>query len=478
MKPLLVKSPLRVHLVGIGGIGMSGLARLLMARGDVVSGSDASDNALLQGIRRLGGRVWVGHSAAHLDHPDLVVYSSSIAPQNPELLAARNRGVPVLHRGQMVAELLAGKKVLAVTGTHGKSTTAAMAAQLLIEARLDPTVLLGAEVKRVGGNARLGRGPYAVVEADESDGSLLWLAPTVALLTNVDEEHLDYFRNRGEIEEMFAAFAERVDPEGVLIGCADDPAVGALLRRVRRRQITYGFSEEAQLRAEGVHAFEGGSRYRCYKRGRLLGEIRLQVPGIHNVVNGLGVVALAEAVGIDFPVVRKALKRYAGAKRRFQIQGEAGGVLVVEDYAHHPAEIEATLRAARSWQGRRLRVVFQPHRYSRTHYLLPRFVASFALADELVVLPIYAASEDPLEGVSAEALAEAVRRCGKKKVSVRSAEETLMYLRETARPGDMVLFLGAGSIGGCARKCFSSLTAARAVRRKTSNERRAASNES
>ena len=447
----------KIHLVGMGGIGMSGIARLLIARGESVSGSDLQDNALLKKIRSLGAKVWVGHSPVHLNHPDLVVYSSSIPPSNPELIAARNRNLRVIHRGQMVASLLEGYRTIAVTGAHGKSTTTAMAAELLVRARMDPTVLMGAEVESLGGNFRFGRGPYALVEADESDGSFLWLRPRVALLTNLDEEHLDYFRNRQEIEKAFAAFADRLLPGGTLIGCVDDPGVAQLLRRVRRRPITYGLSRRAQFRAIQIRCSDGASEYGCLKAGKLLGTVQLKIPGIHNVVNSLGVVALAESLGIDFKTTQAALGGYRGAKRRFEILGELHGVLVVEDYAHHPVEIQATLQAARSWKERRLRLVFQPHRYTRTRYLLDRFVSSFSLADEVILLPIYAASEEPMKGVTAEALSRAISSARKGRVRVRSSEEALTYLHSTAKPGDLMLFLGAGSIGGMAGRLMERL---------------------
>lgn len=448
---------MKAHLVGMGGIGMSAVAQLLLAQGARVTGSDAADSALLRKIRARGAKVFVGHSAAHLDHPDMVVYSSSIPPQNPELVQARNRGIPVLHRGQVLAELVASRRTIAVAGAHGKSTTSALTAQLLVAAGLEPTVVLGAEVEAMGGNARLGAGPYAVVEADESDGSFLWLRPSIAIITNLDDEHLDYFRNRFEIRQAYLSFVERVSPQGAVVGCVDDPSVGRLLRASGRKQLTYGLGPRAEIRAEQVELEGQESRYRCTRGGRTLGRVVLRVPGVHNVVNSLAVVAVAQLLGLEFGAAASVLERYEGAKRRFQIHGEPRGVLVVEDYAHHPTEVAATLRAARGWPGRRVRCVFQPHRYTRTRYLMDRFGSAFSDADEVILLPVYSASEQPIEGATADAMLRAIRGGGPKKVSVRSPEEALDLLKRSARSGDTVLFLGAGSVGGLASRLAKAL---------------------
>lgn len=448
------------HLIGIGGIGMSGIAQLLLARGEGVSGSDLTPNPILQRIRSLGGEVRLGHAARNVNGPDRVIYSSSISPQNPELIAARNRGIPVVHRGQMMAELIQERRTIAVTGAHGKSTTTAMAAQLLMQAGLDPTVVLGAEVESIGGNVRAGNGPYAVVEADESDGSLLWLKPQVGIITNIDEEHLDYYRNSLEILQAFSLFADRVLEGGSLIGCADDPSVRRILFTPRRsRVISYGLGSQAIVTAAQIECDAGESRYQSLLAGKKVGRIRLRIPGIHNVVNSLGVVALADSLGIPFRVARAALEGYSGAKRRFQIQAQVDGILVVEDYGHHPTEIQATLQAARSWAGRRIRCVFQPHRYSRTRFLMNRFGSCFQLADEVILLPIYAASEDPIEGVSSETLIKAIQATGKKGVFLESAEKVLDRLASDSKSGDMILFLGAGDVGKLSERLVERLKA-------------------
>lgn len=436
---------------------MSAIAQILLAQGEKVSGSDLADNALFGQIRLLGGKVYLGHKATYVRGVQQVVYSSSITPQNPELIEARNKGIPVLHRGQMVARLVNSKRTVAVTGAHGKSTTAGLASELLIKAGLDPTVILGAQLQGIRSNARLGRGRTAVVEADESDGSLLWLSPAVIILTNVDDEHLDYFRNSAEILENYTLFVRRLQRGGTLIGCADDPKVVRVLSAASRRKITYGLTHKAHVRAQGVELISGGSRWRCLLRGKSLGKVTLKIPGIHNVVNSLAVVALAEVLGIDFSVTQAALENFSGAKRRFEIRGEVNGILVVEDYGHHPAEIEATLRAARSFPGRKIHCVFQPHRYTRTQYLFDQFVSVLSRADRLTLLPIYAASEEPIGGVESDALARAIRNKSGKGVDVVLAEELLDRLSAQSQSGDLILFQGAGSVGSLAGRFVKQL---------------------
>ncbi len=450
---------MKTHLVGVGGIGMSGIAQLLLAKGDRVSGSDTSESSLLAQIRAKGATIWKGHAASHVDGAGRVVYSSSITPQNPELKAARNRGIPVQHRAQMIFQLVGPRRMVAVAGSHGKSTTTALSAQLLVAAGWDPMAIVGAEVEAFDGTVRAGHGPYAVVEADESDGSFLWFRPHAAVITNIDEEHLDYFRNFGEIIEVYAAFVDRVSPSGLVIGCADDPGVRRLLAANSRRQISYGLSPEAQISAADLEIGPGWSRFRCLRSDKTLGTIHLQIPGSHNVLNSLAVIALGQGLGIDFKAARQALENYRGAKRRFQIQGEVNGVMVVEDYAHHPAEIQSTLQAARGWKGRRIRCVFQPHRYSRTRYLLSRFGSSFALADEVTLLPIYAASEEPLDGIDSDVVLRAVQAGGKPDARLESPEEALARLAAGAMEGDLILFLGAGNVGELAPRLVQMLEA-------------------
>ncbi len=447
----------RIHFIGLGGIGMSAVARLAMAKGARVSGSDSALNPVLTKIKKLGARVHIGHRASHLTDAGMVVYSSSIIPSNPELMAARNKGIPVYHRGQFLAELVQSKKTIAVAGAHGKSTTTAMIGSILMDARFDPTVVLGAELEKLNGNARFGRGSYAVVEADESDGSFLWLDPWAAVITNIDDEHLDYFRNRAEIEEAYRRFAGAVPAGGSVIGCYDDPSVRVLLKKVKARVITYGFGRGAQVRAIRTQFSPGRTVYRLVYSGKELGTITLKVPGRHNILNSLAAVAVARSAGVSFKVIQKTLAAYQGAGRRFQVHGQVNEVCVVEDYGHHPTEINATLKAACEWGKRRVRCVFQPHRYSRTRYLMDRFSNCFRSADELILLPIYAASEEPLPGVNSSALLRKIKSAGHRRAMLKTAPGALEYLRTTARPGDLVLFLGAGDVGVLSRKFFSSL---------------------
>ncbi len=447
----------RIHFIGLGGIGMSAVARLAMAKGARVSGSDSALNPVLAKIKKLGARVRIGHRASHLADAGTVIYSSSIVPSNPELMAARNKGIPVYHRGQFLAELVRSRKTIAVAGAHGKSTTTAMIGSILIDARLDPTVVLGAELEKINGNARYGRGSYAVVEADESDGSFLWLDPWAAVITNIDDEHLDYFRNRAEIEEAYRRFAAAVPAGGYLIGCYDDQSVRALLKKMKARVITYGFGRGARVRAVQARFSPGRTVYRLVYSGKDLGEITLKIPGRHNILNSLAAVAAAREAGVSFKVIQKTLADYQGAGRRFQVHGEVNELCVVEDYGHHPTEIDATLKAAREWGKRRVRCVFQPHRYSRTRYLMDRFSRCFRAADELILLPIYAASEEPLPGVNSRVLLRKIKTAGHRRAMLKTAPGALEYLKTTARPGDLILFLGAGDVGLLSRKFFNQL---------------------
>ena len=448
----------RVHFIGIGGIGMSGIARLLLARGVRVSGSDVRMTPTMTQLASLGAQVAVGHSAEQVRGADLVVYSTSIAPHNPELAAARDAGLPLRARGQMLADCLSGQTTIAVAGAHGKTTTTALVAAALMEAGQDPTIVVGGEVAQFGGNARVGRGPHAVVEADESDGSFLYLAPTIAVVTNIEEEHLDYYRNLHEILQAYQQFTARLPSRGTLVCCGDDPGVQQLLSAARApRRITYGLTPGCDVTAERPQTVGREVSYVARAHGRRLGRVTLQIPGLHNVVNSLAAVGVGLTLGLEFAAVRRALAGYPGAGRRFQPRGEVGGVMVVEDYAHHPTEIAATLRAARTWPRRRLFCVFQPHRFSRTKYLQDQFGAAFADADSVILTDVYAASEDPLDGIGAESLARAVRASGFTAIQVLRRHAIVPRLVETVRSGDLVLVLGAGDIGQVAVELVQAL---------------------
>lgn len=440
---------------------MSGLARILLARRTRVSGSDARMTPVLAALAAAGASVSVGHDAAHVAGADLVVYSSSITPQNPELVAARNRGIPTIPRGQMLARCLAGKTGVAISGSHGKTTTTALIASVLVAAGKDPTVLVGGDVAQLGGNARAGRGRCVVVEADESDGSFVYLAPDVAVVTNIDDEHLDYYRNTGEILQAYQQFAQRVRPGGTLIGCGDDPGVQQLLLGVRGRTLIYGMARPWDVTAERPTVQRGRTVFTVRIRGRRAGRLTLRIPGMHNVVNSLAAVAAGVTLGVSWAVIRRALAAYEGAGRRFQSRGEVHGVTVVEDYAHHPTEIAATLQAARTWGGRRVFCVFQPHRFSRTKYLRDRFGPCFADADQVILTDIYAASEEPMAGVGAETLSDVIRASGHRSLRVMARPAIVPWLVRTVRSGDLVLVLGAGDIGRAAVELVQALKARR-----------------
>lgn len=449
--------PRKVHFVGIGGVGMSGLAQVLLQGGDRVSGSDLARTAATDRLRALGASVQIGHAAAGVVGADLVVYSSSIAPQNPELVAARHRGIPVWSRGRALATLLAGRRGIAVGGSHGKTTTTAMIASVLVGAGRDPTMLLGGEVERLGGNARVGGGPHVVVEADESDGLFVYLAPSLAVITNIEAEHLDYYRNDGEILHAYQQFADRLPADGLLIAGGDDPGVQRLRRGVRRRVLAYGLSHGLDLVAESPRVCGRRGDYLARYRGRRLGTVTLQVPGLHNVVNSLAAIGVGLTEGVSFAQIRRSLAEYSGAGRRFQARGEVNGVLVIEDYAHHPTEIAVTLQAARTWAGRRVFCVFQPHRFSRTKYLRAQFGTCFSRADALILTDVYAASEDPVEGIGADSLSQAVRASGYEAVEVMPSDRIVPHLLTMVRAGDLVLVLGAGDIGRVAGELVQAL---------------------
>ncbi len=440
----------RIHFVGIGGIGMSGLAELLHNQGYRVTGSDLREGPSVARLRGLGVAVAIGHDAAHVGGADVVVYSSAVSARNPELLEAEQGKIPVIPRAEMLAEVMRLKDGIAVAGSHGKTTTTSMIAHVLDAAGLDPTAVIGgrvlaAESDRTG--ARLGRGELLVAEADESDGSFLRLAPVIAVVTNVDPEHLNHYGSVERLEEAFVSFANRVPFWGLSVLCLDHPRVQALLPRMTRRTTTYGLSPQADLAASEVVPDAWGMRFEVRRRGESLGGLRLPVPGRHNVQNALATLAVALELEVPFAVAGPALAGFPGLERRFETRGESRGVRVVDDYGHHPAEIRATLAAARQNHAGRLVVVFQPHRYTRTRDLFEDFATAFHEADRLVVTEIYAAGEAKIPGCEGEALAEAIRARGHRNVSfLPDLEEIPERLAPDLAPGDLVLTLGAGSI--------------------------------
>lgn len=461
----LLDSVRRVHFVGIGGAGMSGLAELLINLGYHVSGSDLRATSVTDRLARLGARVAIGHDPAHIAGADLVVFSSAVRPTNPELVAARRQGIPVVARAELLAELMRLRTGIAVAGAHGKTTTTSMVAVVLWRAGLDPTAVIGGRLSAFGSNARLGRGRYLVAEADESDRSFLRLAPRIAIITNVDREHLDSYGHRFEaLQEAFVEFATRVPPDGRVIVCADDPALRTILPRIRRPVTTYGLeTAKADVTGERVELAWGSTRMvACSRRGgerAELGELNLQVPGRHNVLNALAAVSVGLELGIEFAVIAAALAEFRGAERRFERRGEVGDVLVIDDYGHHPTEIRAVLETVRL-SGRRVVVAFQPHRYSRTEAFVDEFAAALAGADEVVLTDIYPAGEDPIPGVTLDKLAAAVRRVTEAPVHVvPRLEDVAPTVVACACPGDIVVTLGAGSIGSVADRIVAGLAA-------------------
>ena len=437
----------RIHFVGIGGIGMSGIAEVLHNLGYLVSGSDSRESETTRRLASLGVRVVIGHQAENLGEADVVVRSSAVGQENAEVAAARQRLVPVIQRAEMLAELMRMKYGVAVAGTHGKTTTTSMVATVLARGGLDPTMVIGGRLNALGSNAKLGRGDFLVAEADESDGSFLKLSPTIAVVTTIDAEHLDYYRDLAHIQDTFVEFINKVPFYGMAVLCLDQENIQALLPRVEKRYVTYGLRSQADVLARDVEFAGMTSACRVFWKGELLGRLALNVPGLHNVYNALAAVVVGMDLDLRFEVIRDALADFTGVDRRFQVRGEAGGITVVDDYAHHPVELKATLNAAKDGFGRRVIAVFQPHRYSRTQALLGEFSTAFYQADRLFVTEIYPAGEAPIPGVSGRQIADGVAGHGHRHVTyVADKSELAKAVLDQVAPGDMVLTLGAGDV--------------------------------
>jgi UDP-N-acetylmuramate--alanine ligase len=438
----------RIHLVGIGGIGMSGIAEVLLTLGYSVSGSDTKPSPITERLKSLGATIHEGHKAGNVEGAHVLVISSAIKADNPEVAEAHQQKIPVIPRAEMLAELMRLKYGIAVAGAHGKTTTTSIVASVLAAAHLDPTFVVGGRVNQAGTNARLGKGEFFIVEADESDRSFLLLAPVVAVVTTIDREHLDQYTSLDDIQDCFIQFVNRVPFYGAAILCLDEPNVQAIIPSVKRPIITYGVSGQADL-VIGNAKLEGfGSEFRLTYKGEDLGLFHLpHPPGIHNVRNAAAAAAVALYLNVPAELIREGLAKFAGVGRRFDVKGVVNGVTVVDDYGHHPVEIQATLEAARACKFNRLLVLFQPHRYTRTQHLWDDFSRSFNLADVLVLTDIYAASEPPIAGVTSEALAAAIREAGHKNVFyLRSMQESIEHLLQEARPGDAILTIGAGNV--------------------------------
>ncbi len=437
----------KLHFVGIGGSGMSGIAEVLHNLGFTITGSDLKESAVTQRLESLGIKVYYGHDPANIDDADVLVISTAVPDDNPEVVAARELKIPVIRRADMLAELMRMKYSIAVSGAHGKTTTTSMIAKVLEDAGLDPTVVVGGRIKGLGTGAKLGGSEYLVAEADESDKSFLKLFPTIAVITNIDEEHLDTYGNLDEIKDAFVQFAERVPFYGLVTVNLDDEGARSILPRINKRIMTYGLSRQADVHARDVELKGMASSYRAYYREHFLAKVDLQVPGIHNIKNSLS--AFVAAIELEIPpdTVAKALSDFTGVMRRFEIKGERDGVKVVDDYGHHPSEIAAVLQSARSYWSGRIIVVFQPHRYTRTFYLHRKFGPVFNEADKVIIMPIYPAGEKPIEGVSAELIYRAVKDSGHRDVTlVNGHNEALDVLKKEARSGDLVITLGAGDV--------------------------------
>jgi UDP-N-acetylmuramate--alanine ligase len=439
----------RIHLVGIGGSGMSGIAEVLLSLGYAVSGSDLKTSAVTDRLGNLGATVHEGHRAGNVQGAQVVVVSSAVRPDNPELVEAQRLKIPVIPRAEMLAELMRVKFGIAVAGAHGKTTTTSMVASVLAAARLDPTFVVGGRVNHAGTGARLGQSEYMVVEADESDRSFLLLAPVVAIVTTIDREHLDQYRSLEEIQDTFLQFVNRVPFYGAVVLCLDEPNVQSILPRVKRPVVTYGTSSQADLVISEVKHEGLSSDFRLTYRGEDLGWFHLpSPPGLHNVRNAAAAAAVGLYLNLPVELIRAGFENFSGVGRRFEIKQTVGGVTLVDDYGHHPTEIRATLDAARACGYKRLLVLFQPHRYTRTQHLREEFSRSFNQADILLVTDIYAAGEPPIEGITGERLAETVSAAGHKNVIfANSMQAAIEFLLREARPGDAVLAIGAGSVG-------------------------------
>jgi UDP-N-acetylmuramate--alanine ligase len=464
-----------VHFIGIGGIGMSGIAELLVNLDYAVSGSDAKRSSVTERLESLGVKVAAGHAAANVGDADVVVYSSAVRPDNPEVVEARARRIPVIPRAEMLAELMRLRFGIAVAGAHGKTSTTSMIALVLERAGLDPTAVIGGRLSAFGSNARLGRGAYMVAEADESDRSFLKLSPSIAVITNIDREHMDAYGSFADLQQAFVDFANKVPFYGAVVACADDAELCAVMPRFQRRVISYGIAEPGSpqrlregrpiIRAKDVRLEGYGARCTVEKHERrggagttTLGELQLSVPGRHSVQNALAAVAVGLELDVPFTKIAVALAEFRGAERRFEHRGVVNGITVIDDYGHHPTEIAAVLAAARAARPPRIVVAFQPHRYTRTRDLMQEFGDALAPADEVVLTDIYAASEDPIPGVTIDALAAAVNKGRSRPVQVvPKLADMAARVADLARPGDLVITLGAGSIGSLAGQLVAEL---------------------
>jgi UDP-N-acetylmuramate--alanine ligase len=437
-----------IHFVGIGGIGMSGIAELLLNLGYEVSGSDTRASDITERLKGLGGAIHTGHSAEHVSGADVVVVSSAINAENPEVNAAHQLAIPVIPRAEMLAELMRLKYSVAVAGAHGKTSTTSIVAAVLGKGRLDPTVVIGGKLKGIDSNAVLGMGDFIVAEADESDGSFLKMSPTIAVVTNIDREHLDFYKDLEDIKNVFFDFIDRIPFYGLAVLCLDNEPIQDLIPKIKKRFTTYGMSAQADYQARNIRAQGLTTRFTLHHQGEELGDITLNLPGIHNVYNAMASIAVGFELNIPFETIKSALETLEGVQRRMEVKGVAQGITVVDDYGHHPTEIKTTLQAVKeSWPDKRIILAFQPHRYTRTRALFDEFSRAFYQSDLMVVMPIYPAGENPISGVDSSRLCEEIKAHGHKEVTCMDGmESALSYLQDVLRSGDLLLTLGAGDV--------------------------------
>ncbi len=438
---------LHYHLIGIGGIGMSGIARLLLGRGIKVSGSDVKFSRILDELKEAGAIIFVGHSAANIDNPDLAIYSSAISDDNPEIVELKKKGVPLIKRAQALAELMQAKEVVTVAGSHGKTTTSSMVSYLLWEAGLSPTIAVGGIIKNIDTNAWMGKGNFFVAEADESDGSFLYYKPKYSIITNIDREHLDYYKNFENIIKAYRDFVSITRFDGCVFYCIDDANLRDIMRGYDGKKISFGLRDNADIHPKNIEEGQLQSDFDCFSGNKLLGRFHLSLGGRHNISNALSVIAIALELGIGIEVIKSVLNGYKGARRRIEVKYKDNNITIIDDYAHHPAEIKATLSALKNLCFKRLIGIFQPHRYTRTKLLWDDFVGCFEPIDSLLLTDLYAASEHPIEGVSSEALAARIKEVyPQKDVTYVSKDDICGHIYRISHPGDLIVTLGAGDI--------------------------------
>lgn len=443
----MYKGDLKIHFVGIGGIGMSGIAEVLINLGYTVSGSDLKETEITKRLESIGAKVFYGHKPENIGDAEVVVISSAVRKDNPEVIQAKQHSIPIILRAEMLAELMRMKYSILIAGTHGKTTTTSIIAHMMHNVGMDPTIVVGGKLNNFGTNAKLGQGMFVVAEADESDGSFLLLSPSIAVVTNIEREHMDHYNTYELLEKAFIDFLNKVPFYGLNVVCLDNPGVQRILSRLNRRVLTYGLTHQADVRADNIVVGERGSQFDIFFKNQKLTHVEIKIPGKHNILNTLAAICVGIELKLDMEKVKNSFLDFQGIQRRFQIKGEAKGIIIVDDYGHHPTEIKATLDTARTfWKGR-IVVLFQPHRYSRTKDLFNEFLTSFYDADVVLVMDIYAASEDEIPGIDGNSLAEGIRSFGHKDVHyVGGKEEAFKFLKNFLKKGDLLLTLGAGDV--------------------------------